>query len=606
MSDGGKDERGGLEAALANGRALLASDPAAAAEQAAEILRVRPRVRDALRLLAAALRRLGRPAEAERAEIEATRLFAQEADLAEAASYLTAGRLADAERRLRPYLRQRPDDVAAMLLLAEALLEGGIHDEAEALFRQSLQLVPSFVDARLGFATLLFRRGDAAASLEELEAILRDEPQNVGAALDKATTLGHIGEYQRAAAVYEALLRRDASQPIVWLSYGNVLKTLGRSEEAVAAYRRVLALQPSNGEAWWSLTNMKSVRLTAEDRAAMDALLQHSGLAREDRLHLDFALGQLFEDEGEYEAAFHRYAEGNRLRRETLPYDAAFTSDEVRRSKALFTPAFFAGRVGQGCPAPDPIFILGMPRAGSTLIEQILASHSAVEGTSELPYIPALARGLVAESGSDARYPEVLAEVDGARLRALGQAYLDRVGIHRKTRRPRFIDKLPNNWADLGLILLILPNAKIVDARREPMDCCFSNFKQHYAVGQPFSYALDDMGLYYRDYVDLMAHFDAVLPGRVHRVVHEDLVERPDEEVRRLLEYLDLPFEEACLTFYENRRPVRTASAEQVRRPINRAGIGRWRPFEPWLGPLKEALGPALAGWRSGAPPPPQ
>lgn len=605
MSDGGKNERGGLEAALANGRALLASDPAAAAEQAAEILRVRPRVRDALRLLAAALRRLGRPADAERAEIEATRLFAQDRALAEAASHLTAGRLAEAERGLRPYLRQRPDDVAAMLLLAEALLEGGVHDEAEALFRQALECVPSFIDARLGFATLLFRRGEAAASLEELERILRDDPENVGAALEKATTLGHIGEYQQSAAVYQALLARDASQPLVWLSYGNVLKTLGRSDEAVAAYRRVLALQPSSGEAWWSLTNMKSVRLTPEDRAAIDALLRRPDLAREDRLHLDFALGQLLEDEREYEAAFRHYAEGNRLRRETLAYDADFTHDEVARSKALFSTAFFTARAGQGSPAPDPIFILGMPRAGSTLVEQILASHSAVEGTSELPYIPALARGLIAESASDARYPEVLAGVPASRLRELGQAYLDRARIHRKTERPRFIDKLPNNWADLGLILLILPNAKIIDARREPMDCCFSNFKQHYAQGQPFSYDLEDIGLYYRDYVDLTGHLDAVLPGRVHRVVHEDLVERPEKEIRRLLDFLGLPFEPACLTFHENRRPVRTASAEQVRRPINRAGIGRWKPFEPWLGPLKEALGPALAGWRGKAPPPP-
>jgi tetratricopeptide (TPR) repeat protein len=588
-----------LEAALANGRRLLAFDPAGAAEQAAEILRVDPNVRDALQLLAAALRRLGRPDTAERAEIKAISLFGRDPALADAASDLAAGRLQPAERRLRPYLRRKPDDVAALLMLAEAMLAGGIYDEAEALFTRSLALVPSFVDAKLGYSTLLFRQSRIDESLHVLEDILGGEPGNVAAALQKATTLGHIGDYGRSAEVCEALLEREPRQVPAWLAYGNVLKTLGRTEQAVAAYRRVLALAPANGEAWWSLTNLKTVELGTEDRAAIEALLERSDISPEDRFHLDFALGQVLENEGAYGASFRRYAEANRLRRELLPYDAEFTSEEVRRSKALFTPEFLAVRSDGGAPAPDPIFILGMPRAGSTLIEQILASHSAVEGTSELPYIPALARGLVAERPeADAHYPDVIAGLDPARLRALGEDYLNRSRIHRKAGRPFFIDKMPNNWADLGLILLILPRAKIIDARRGPLDCGFSNFKQHFAEGQAFSYALGDIGRYYRDYVELMAHFDAVLPGRVHRVIHEDLVDRPEREVRRLLDYLGLPFEEACLAFHENRRPVRTASAEQVRRPINRAGLGRWKPFEPWLGPLKAALGPALEGWR--------
>jgi tetratricopeptide (TPR) repeat protein len=595
----GTTQRGGLEAALANGRRLLAFDPAGAAEQAAEILRVDPNVREALQLLAAALRRLGRPDTAERAEIKAISLFRRDPALAEAASDLAAGRLQPAERGLRPYLRRKPDDVAAILMLAETMLAGGIYDEAEALFTRSLALVPSFVDAKLGYSTLLFRQGRIRESLHVLDDILDGDPGNVAASLQKATTLGHIGDYDRSAQVCEALLERDPRQVPAWLAYGNVLKTLGRTEEAVAAYRRVVALAPAHGEAWWSLTNLKTVGLGREDRAAIEALLERADLSAEDRLHLDFALGQVLENDGAFEASFRRYAEANRLRRELLPYDAEFTSEEVRRSKALFTPEFLAARSDRGAAAPDPIFILGMPRAGSTLIEQILASHSAVEGTSELPYIPALARGLVAERPeAGARYPDVVAALDGARLRALGEEYLNRARIHRKAGRPFFIDKMPNNWADLGLILLILPRAKIIDARRHPLDCGFSNFKQHFAEGQAFSYALDDIGRYYRDYVELMAHFDAVLPGRVHRVIHEDLVDRPEREVRRLLDYLSLPFEEACLAFHENRRPVRTASAEQVRRPINRSGIGRWKPFEPWLGPLKEALGPALEGWR--------
>jgi tetratricopeptide (TPR) repeat protein len=595
---------GGLDAALANGRRLLASDPTAAAEQAAEILRVSPDVREALLLFAEALRLMGRPQDAERAELKALSLFASEPALAESARHLAAGRLHEAEKRLRPYCVRKPDDIAAKAMLAEIDLAAGLYTDAEALFRACIAVAPSFVDARLGLAAALFRQGRVQESLDLIDALLLADPGNIAAAEEKAATLGHLGEYEKSAEIFEGLLRRQAVRAPIWLRYGNVLKTIGRLEESIAAYRRTLALEPTNGEAWWSLANLKTVKLGEEDQVTMEGLLGRADLRVEDRFHLHFALGTLLEERGAFETSFRHYSEANRLRRSLLPYDAAFTADEVGRSERLFTRDFFAQREGWSCAAPDPIFILGMPRAGSTLIEQILSSHSAVEGTSELPYIPALARGLVAERWqSGVRYPEVLAELDRGELRALGEEYLERARIHRKAGRPFFIDKMPNNWADLGLIHLILPNAKVIDARREPMDCGFSNFKQHFAQGQAFSYSMEDIGLYYRDYVALMAHFDAVLPGRVHRVIHEDLVERPDAEIRRLLDYLGLPFEQACLDFHQNRRPVRTASAEQVRRPINRAGIGRWKPFEPWLGPLEAALGPALENWR-GAPAP--
>jgi len=350
---------------------------------------------------------------------------------------------------------------------------------------------------------------------------------------------------------------------------------------------------------WWSLANLKTVPFGEEDVAAMTEALAREGLGADDRLHLHFALGRAHEERKAWERSFTHYAEGNRIRAAMIRYDVGEVERFVEESKALFTPAFFAARASSGCPAPDPIFILGMPRAGSTLVEQILASHPEVEGTMELPDIPALARRLGGERpGTEgSAYPSCLAELDPAALRALGEEYLERTRIQRKTGRPFFIDKMPNNWAHVGLIRLILPNAKIIDARRHPLDCCFSNFKQHYARGQGFSYALTDMGRYYAAYVGLMAQMSEVMPDPPHLLVHERLIDDPEGEIRRLLDALDLPFDPACLAFHETERAVRTASSEQVRRPINRAGLDQWRPYEPWLDPLRQALGPALDHW---------
>ena len=322
----------------------------------------------------------------------------------------------------------------------------------------------------------------------------------------------------------------------------------------------------------------------------MDKAFDHPKLSEEDRFHLHFASGKALEDRGEAGESFRHYSEGNRLRRMLLDYDADETKRQVDRAISIFTPDMFSVRAGQGCEAPDPIFVIGMPRAGSTLIEQILASHSLVEGTMELPDIPALAARVGTREGG-------LAALEPAELRAMGEEYLERTRIQRKTGRPFFIDKMPNNWAHLGLIHLILPNAKIIDARRHPLGCCFSNFKQHFARGQAFSYGLEDMGRYYADYVRYMAHIDTVLPGRVHRVYYERMVEDSESEIRSLLAALDLPFEESCLRFHENDRAVRTASSEQVRRPIYREGTEQWQAFEPWLGPLKDALGPVLGAY---------
>jgi tetratricopeptide (TPR) repeat protein len=597
---GDSDPRGSLRLALANGRRLLSEDPEAAANQAQAILEADPANRDALRLRAAALRRLGRGPEAARAELEAIQSFARAPALARAAQAIAAGQLAAAERLLRPYLVEAPDDAAAILMLADVATALGFFVEAERLLRQAMELAPDFLETRQRLAAALLHQNRVTESIALLDSILDRDPAHRSAALTRATTLGQIGDYEEAARAYELLLGRSADDPTLWMGYAHVLKTMGRAEDAIGAYRRALELNPGSGEAWWSFANLKTVRIGTEETEAIRTALMRPGASPGDRLHLHFALAKALEDSGRFEDSFRHYEEGNRLRREMLPYDPESTRQEVLQWRKLLTPAFLEARRGMGARARDPIFVLGMPRAGSTLVEQILASHPAIEGTSELPHIPILIQRAIEQGWRSGRrlYPQLIAELPAAEMEALGRAYLDAASVHRKLDRPHFIDKLPNNWLNTGFIHLILPEAKIVDVRREPLSCCLSNFKQHFAKGQAFSYELDHVGAYYRDYVELMDHVDRVLPGRVHRLIYEDLVADPEREIRRLLAYLDLPFDPATLRFHENPRAVRTASSEQVRRPINREGLDRWRDFEEWLGPLKTALGPALEGWR--------
>ena len=516
--------------------------------------------------------------------------------LMQAGLALVEGQLALAERLLRPHLKAKPTDIAAIRMMAELAGRLGRYKDSENLLRRALELAPGFTAARANLATVLYRQNRAADALEILDSLLDGEPENLPQQNLRAAALGRLGGFEEALRLYEQVLAKTPNQPKVWMSYGHTLKTVGRLEEGVAAYRRALALVPTLGEAWWSLANLKTVAFADEDLVAMEAALADRGLKLEDRFHLHFALGKALEERRDAERAFAHYAEGNRLRHDMMGYDPEDVTNLVRRTRRVYSRGFIAERQGFGATAPDAIFILGMPRAGSTLVEQILASHPLVEGTMELPDLPVLAARLGRWRGGEGKefYPETVAALDAAAAAALGEEYLERTRIQRKTDRPFFIDKLPNNWVHTGFIHLIMPNAKIIDARRHPLDCGFSNFKQHYAHGQGFSYALSDMGRYYSDYVDLMAHFDRLLPGRVHRVIHERLVEDPEPEVRRLLAYLGLDFDPACLRFHENKRAVRTASSEQVRRPINREGIGQWRAYEPWLGPLKEALGPVL------------
>jgi tetratricopeptide (TPR) repeat protein len=516
--------------------------------------------------------------------------------LLEAASALCDNKLAVAERILKDFLKTKPTNVAAIRMLAEVAARLGRYGDAESLLARCLALAPRFTVARHNYAVVLNRQNKSQEALAQVEMLLREEPDKPAYRALKGAAFGQIGEYAKAIACYESVLKTHPNQPRAWLSYGHTLKAVGRQRECIAAYRKTIELAPTMGEAYFSLANLKTFRFTADDTHAMQAIATRQGLPDEDRYHLEFSLGKAFEDQGQYGEAFTHYAAGNALRRKSIAYDPEETADHLRRCVAFYTPDFLAARAGQGNKAADPIFIIGMPRAGSTLIEQILASHSQVEGTMELPDIIAIARRL---SGKKSRlkpsdYPEILATLSPAELEALGGEYLERTRIQRKLARPFFIDKMPNNFLHVGLIHLILPNARIIDARRHPLGCCFSVFKQHFARGQAFSYDLSELGRYYTDYVALMAHFDAVLPGRMHRIFYERMVEDPEREVRTLLDYCGLPFEEECLHFYRNRRAVRTASSEQVRQPIFREGIEQWRHFEPWLGDLTAALGPVL------------
>jgi tetratricopeptide (TPR) repeat protein len=506
--------------------------------------------------------------------------------LIEAAIAMNENRLDVAERILKPHLRDDPFDARAIRMLAELAARIGRLRDSEALLRRAVELAPGWAAAKANLALVLGRTGRPAEAMDLLNDVVAAEPEGLSHWNLKAATLGRLGDFEEAIKLYESVLERTPNQPKVWMSYGHMLKTVGRQEEGITAYRKAIALKPTLGEAWWSLANLKTVTFSDEDIGAMEAALESPAQGDEDRLHLDFALGKAMHDVGKADEAFAHYAKANALRLKKAPYRSADISRLVDESVETFGAEAFAERPG-GSESPDPIFIVGMPRAGSTLVEQILSSHSLVEGTTELPDFPAVAR----EGG---RYPQPVLELSEAERRARGEDYLKRASVQRRTAKPFFIDKLPNNWMFVPAIQLFLPNAKIIDARRHPMACCFSNFRQHFARGQNFAYDLEDVGKYYADYVRLLAHIDSVLPGRVHRVVYERMVEDTEAEVRALLAHCGLEFEPACLEFHKTERAVRTPSSEQVRQPIYRDATDEWRAYEGHLDPLKAVLGPVL------------
>jgi predicted Zn-dependent protease len=620
---------GTLEVALAHASRLLAVKPAIAAEQACEILKVvpkqpqammilgqaramagdvagsidaltravslRPDLPDAWLALADQLRTRGDAEAADRAYAHYIRAATRDPRLMGAATALCENRIPEAEALLRAHLAQHPNDVAALRMLAEVAARLLRYSDAQRLLARCLELAPSFDAARHNYAIVLNRQGRSAEALEQCTRLLAKEPLHPGYRSLHAAISANLGDYAAAIAAYESVLQEYPRQPRLWTSYGHALRTTGKVPESVAAYRYALSMESTLGEAWWSLANLKTFRFSDAEVLAMRHALARAELADEDRLHFEFALGKALEDAAAYEESFAHYAAGNALRRGQHAYDPDENTRFVSRSKQLLTREFFAERVGAGADARDPIFIVGLPRAGSTLIEQMLASHPLVEGTMELPHLPKIVRELAGQRPEEeGTFLKRLASLSPDELQALGERYLAETRIMRKTDAPFFLDKMPNNYMYVGLIHLALPNAVIIDARRHPLGCCFSCFKQHFARGQWFTYGLEDLGRYYRDYVELMAHFETVLPGRVGRVHYEALIADPETEVRRLLAHCGLPFEPACLKFYENDRAVRTASSEQVRQPIFREAMEHWRHYEPWLGPLKQALGDVL------------
>lgn len=515
--------------------------------------------------------------------------------LIEAAEQVAAGRLGKAEGILRRFVHEHPTDVNGIRMLGEVGLSLGALKDAETLLARCVELAPDYHAARYAYANALYKRHRYDEAIAQLDKLLTLQPDNSAWLILKAANLVEISEHQTALVLFERVLNRDDKHPQGQLSYGHALRALGRSDEAIAAYQRAASL--GAGEAYWSLANLKTFRFGEAQIAAMETRLQDEACSYRDYYHLLFALGKAREDRDEHQAAMAAYVKGNQVRGRSVPWESDRFHADVQELKAFFTRTFFAGRSSAGLSACDPIFIVGLPRSGSTLIEQILASHSQVEGTAELSDIIALARRIAGKKRREdaSRYPSDLATLDTAALTALGQDYIDSTTVQRLTDRPRFIDKMPNNFTHIGLIHLILPNATIIDARRHPMDCCFSVFKQLFASGQGFSYSQQRIGRYYRDYLEMMDHWDTVLPGKVLRVQYEDMVGDTPTQIRRLLAHAGLGFEEQCLSFHETQRTVRTPSSEQVRQPIYQGGVGQWRPFSEWLDPLRDALGPVLS-----------
>jgi tetratricopeptide (TPR) repeat protein len=534
----------------------------------------------------------GRKAEADNAAAHVTKLASLPTAIVTARSMFADGEIEGAETLVRRYLLEHGDHIEGMRLLAQIGMKLDVLDDAELLLEGVLEKAPDYRPARYDYAQVLLQRHKHRQAREQIRMLREEEPDERAYRITQATLATELGECEQALREYRRLLEETPDHAELHLSMAHTLKTLGRQQEAVEAYRRAAQIRPAYGDAYWSLANLKTYRFTDEELAAMRAAEAAPRTAVADRFHLCFALGKALEDQRRFAESFSYYERGNALKKAECRYRPEFIERNTRLQMEVCTAALFAARRGWGDPSDAPIFIVGLPRAGSTLIEQILASHSRVEGTMELSDIPRLAHGLQGrESGGDRpRYPGVLAELPAEDFRRFGARYLTDTALYRSG-KARFIDKMPNNFRHLGLMHLILPKAKIIDARRAPMACCFSNFKQLFASGQQFTYSIEDIARYYRTYVELMAHWDRVLPGKVLRVQHEDLVADFEPQVRRILEFCELDFEPGCLEFHKTARRVHTASSEQVRRPINTEGLEQWRHFEPWLGPLAQALG---------------
>ncbi|HEX3888727.1 MAG TPA: sulfotransferase [Phenylobacterium sp.] len=574
-------------------------DAAGAIESLLMAVNINPALPASWKMLQGLYGLVGDPANAATAAQHVATLAALPGEVVTATSLFSDGDLAPAEQIVRAFLLRQGDHPEAMRLLARIALAHDVLDEAEILLGAVLTLAPDYRAARYEFAETLIKRQKYAAASVEIERLLALEPGNFDYRTLSATAAIGLGRHDRAIEIYRGML---ADAPASWdvpLWIGHALKTVGRLPEAIESYRAAATARPNFGDAYWSLANLKTYRFADGeiDRMREQEATETTGLV--DRYHLCFALGKALEDRGEYAESWLYYERGNALRRSESRYAPDVIEANTAMQIEVCTAEFFRIRSGRGALAQDPIFVLGLPRAGSTLIEQILASHSQVEGTQELSDIQ---RFVLELQGRDPDpdhppYPAALAGLSADEARKLGERYLADTRAYRSD-RPFFIDKMPNNFRHIGLIALILPNAKIIDARRDPMSCCFSNFKQLFANGQEFTYGLTDIARYYRTYLELMRHWDEVLPGRVLRVQHEDVVDDLEGSVRRILDHCGLPFEPACVDFHKTRRSVRTPSSEQVRQPIFRDGLDQWRAYAPWLENLKATLGDALTTYR--------
>ncbi len=538
-----------------------------------------------------------RESDAHRALQQVQVLSALPPALLSVSSLLHDNNLEKAEQLCRHYLRENRHDVEAMRLLAEIAVRLEVLDDAEFLLESAVEFAPDNERVRFDYANVLLRRQKFAKAHDQAERLSQDDPDNLAVQSLLGSACAGIGDNPRAIALYNDVLEESPSQHRVLVLRGHAQKTIGRLEDAIASYQHAYQVNAYFGDAFWSLANTKTYRFSQQELTHMRRHEASPHIALEDRVHMCFALGKALEDAGEYAQAFEHYERGNALKKTDLRFRVERMVARADAQMRVCTEPLFAANTGLGELSPDPIFIVGLPRAGSTLLEQILASHSMVDGTLELPNVLSLVNRLTgrraATVDNSVKYPGILTDIDPGYWARFGQQYLDDTRVFRED-APFFIDKMPNNFFHLGLIKLILPNAKVIDARRHPMACCFSGFKQLFGQGQEFSYGLQDIGAYYRKYVELMDHWDTVLPGFVLRVQHEDVVDDLETQVRRMLDFCGLPFEAQCLDFHRTERSVRTPSSEQVRQPIYRTGLAQWKHFEPWLGPLEEALGPQL------------
>jgi tetratricopeptide (TPR) repeat protein len=545
--------------------------------------------------LAHVLARMGKGSEADAVYEQAFGLAPDRRQLAEAGEHLREGRLVEARETCEALLAVNSDDVNALRILAMVLGAEGRWPKAERILRRVLTLAPGFHDARLDLASALKQLDRLDEALDCTSEVIEHRSQSPHARYIHASMLAVCARYDEALDSYRHAISLRAHHPAAHVGMGHLLKTLGRTDEGIAAYRTAIEQQPNFGEVYWSLANLKTFRFTPTEVADMELRLATEALDDDARVHFLFALGKAYEDEGNFDRAFASYAEACGMQRMRISYDPVETEIIHDRIRDVFTPEFLAQHAGQGCKDPAPIFIVGLPRSGSTLIEQILASHSMVEGTAELPDVGRAISSL-ARLGTREVYPEAARRLDANGWRELGQSYLARTQRHRHG-LPFFIDKMPNNFAAIGLIHLMLPQAKIIDARRHPLDSCFGTYKQHFALGQTFSYDLFELGEFFLQYRQMMRHWQQVLPGLVLEVRYEDIVADQETQTGRLLDYCGLPWEGACLHFYETERAVRTASSEQVRQPIYTTSVNHWRNFRDQLEPLIEILGDELQGW---------